>query len=362
MMGSQNAKSSQYRGVSRSQKSCYYDVQVNIKKVLEGMGESRGPINVGRYLSEKKSALVYDHTCRKYGVAEQELNFPRNRPVKEVRLFDDECYFCHKESPVDPVASPCNHVFCRRCILPQLATNQDCPCCQTRISGTKSLRSVDLIPWPKEEAAPTRKRRKTKDPGEGVDGGLVANNSGKNGAVQEDFSDYEGVTLQRAAKNHGESERASEEDDRKLPAKRKPNKTSKKRGPATTPKSTSKYSVGTRFIKVSRESSLVRAGNTKTKSSQFFLFSPEFSGHGKFEGRVVSTTDNHYIVEYPEDDDVEELSEYEFDDLEILTTNRLTSNSDDLEDTCDEDEDEDDRSTLALKRRLKKMKRPRTSV
>jgi hypothetical protein len=102
----------------------------------------------------------------------------------------------------------------------------------------------------------------------------------------------------------------------------------------------------------------VRAGNTKTKSSQFFLFSQEFPGHGKFEGRVVSTTGNHYIVEYPEDDDVEELSKYEFDDLEILTTNRLTSNSDDLEDTCDED----DRSTVVLKRRLKKMKRPRSSV
>ena len=245
------------------------------------------------------------------------------------------------------------------CILPQLATNQDCPCCQTRIPDTKSLRSVDLIPWPKEEAAPTRKRRKTKDPGEGVDGGLVANDSGKNGAVQEDFSDYEGVTQQHAAKNYGESERASEEDDRKLPAKRKPNKTSKKRGPAT-PKSTSKYSVGTRFIKVSRESSLVRAGNTKTKSSQFFLFSQEFPGHGKFEGRVVSTTGNHYIVEYSEDDDVEELSEYEFDDLEILTTNRLTSKSNDLEDTCAEDEE--DRSTVVLKHRPKKMKRPRTSV
>ena len=196
-MGSQNAKSSQYRGVSRSPKSCYYDVQVNIKKVLEGMGKSRGPAHMGRYLSEKRSALVYDHTCRKYGVAEQELNFPRNRPVKEVRLFDDECYFCHKESPVDPVASPCNHVFCRMCILPQLATNQGCPCCQTRIPGTVSLRSVDLIPWPKEEA-PARNRRKTKGPCEGVDGKPVANdsdNNNQNGAVQEGFSDYEGVTL-----------------------------------------------------------------------------------------------------------------------------------------------------------------------
>ena len=205
------------------------------------------------------------------------------------------------------------------CILPQLATNQGCPCCQTRIPGTVSLRSVDLIPWPKEEA-PARNRRKTKGPCEGVDGKPVANdsdNNNQNGAVQEGFSDYEGGTLQRAVKNHGESERASsEDDDRKLPAKRKPNKTSKKRGSAT-PKSTSKYSVGTRFIKVSRESSLLRSGNTKTKSSQFFLFSQEFPGHGKFEGRVVSTTGNHYIVEYSEDDDLEELSEYDFDDLEI---------------------------------------------
>jgi hypothetical protein len=133
---------------------------------------------------------------------------------------------------------------------------------QTRIvhavrleSPVRHLRSVDLIPWPKEEA-PTRKRRKTKDPGEGVDGKTIANDSDndKNGAVEEGFSDYEEVTLQRAAKNHEESERASEEDDRKLTAKRKSKKTSKKRGSAT-PKTTSKYSVGTRFIKISRESS-----------------------------------------------------------------------------------------------------------
>jgi hypothetical protein len=35
-----------------------------------------------------------------YGVPEKELNFPRDGQLKEVRLFDNECYFCCLSLPL----------------------------------------------------------------------------------------------------------------------------------------------------------------------------------------------------------------------------------------------------------------------
>ena len=44
----------------------------------------------------------------------------------------------------------------------------------------------------------------------------------------------------------------------------------------------------------------------------------EFPLHGKFEGQIVAFDGKHYKVCYPCDEDEEELSEYEFDEVDIL--------------------------------------------
>ena len=45
----------------------------------------------------------------------------------------------------------------------------------------------------------------------------------------------------------------------------------------------------------------------------------EFHEYGTFEGRITEWDGKHYHVYYSEDEDQEELSEYEFDNYEILS-------------------------------------------
>jgi hypothetical protein len=150
MMGSGHKKASQYRGVTVQKGGSFY-VQINIKKVLAGLGKEKGPASIGFFKHEKEAALAFDRVCRKYGVPEKGLNFPRDGQLKEVRLFDNECYFCCQERPADPVATPCNHIFCRPCVSMWLTGRKQCPCCQTPVASEEVLRPVDLVPWSKEK-------------------------------------------------------------------------------------------------------------------------------------------------------------------------------------------------------------------
>ena len=54
--------------------------------------------------------------------------------------------------------------------------------------------------------------------------------------------------------------------------------------------------------------------NTTNSSSN----EQEFPLHGKFEGTIVGFDGEHYKVYYSCDEDEEELSEYEFDEVDIL--------------------------------------------
>mmetsp|Transcript_14561 Transcript_14561/g.26378 ORF Transcript_14561/g.26378 Transcript_14561/m.26378 type:complete len:119 (+) Transcript_14561:596-952(+) len=118
-----------------------------MNKVLQGVGRTNGPVHFGRYQDEIQAALVFDRICRRYGVPEKELNFPRyNQDQKEVRLFDDECYFCHKTSQENPIATPCNYVFCASWVTEWLDSHMVCPGCHREPISTNHLRTVDLIP------------------------------------------------------------------------------------------------------------------------------------------------------------------------------------------------------------------------
>ena len=147
-------KSSQFRGVTNPQYNrpsgpYPWVAQVNIQKVLKGLGIPLSqPAHLGRYDNELQAALAFDRACRNFGVKEVGLNFPRNTPLPEVRLFDSSCHYCNKEEAIDPVATTCNHVFCRRCIIEYLCEVEGCPCCQTHMTANdKSLRPVPLQKW-----------------------------------------------------------------------------------------------------------------------------------------------------------------------------------------------------------------------
>ena len=45
----------------------------------------------------------------------------------------------------------------------------------------------------------------------------------------------------------------------------------------------------------------------------------EFPDYGTFEGEITEFDGRHYHVYYPADEDKEELSEYEFEEYEILS-------------------------------------------
>jgi hypothetical protein len=62
MMGSWHKKASQYRGVT-VQKGGSFHVQINIKKVFEGLGKEKGPARIGFSIHEKEAALVFDRVC-----------------------------------------------------------------------------------------------------------------------------------------------------------------------------------------------------------------------------------------------------------------------------------------------------------
>jgi len=134
-MRSGTSTSSQYRGVTKigNSRTPWY-AQVNIKKVVKGLCEEKGPVKIGSYPAEIQAALAFDRVCRKFGVEERGLNFPRNTPLKEVRLFDISCYHCQKVIATDPVQTKCNHMFCRRCIMNYLSEVEGCPCCQTHMT------------------------------------------------------------------------------------------------------------------------------------------------------------------------------------------------------------------------------------
>jgi hypothetical protein len=155
-MRSGTSKSSQYRGVTNPD---YGDVispnpwkaQVNIKKVLRGLGKKTGPFQIGAYPSENQAALAFDRICRRFGIDEIGLNFPRNIPLPEIRLFDTSCYYCNREKAINPVVTKCNHVFCRACIMQYLLEVEGCPCCQTHMKACdKGIRPVKLNVWPTE--------------------------------------------------------------------------------------------------------------------------------------------------------------------------------------------------------------------
>jgi Zinc finger, C3HC4 type (RING finger) len=152
-MGCGRKKSSQYRGVTWSKTTHAWNAQCGISKVLIGMKEKTKIVFLGGFYHEKEAALAFDRACRKFGVPEKELNFPRNQLLNKVRLFDDECYFSCQKNPTDPVATPCNHVFCKTCIsswLEEQWPNGSCPCCKITNLKKDALRPVTLVPWPVE--------------------------------------------------------------------------------------------------------------------------------------------------------------------------------------------------------------------
>ena len=155
-MRSRTSKSSQYRGVTNPD---YGDVissnpwraQVNIKKVLKGLGKEKGPVQIGAYPSEKQAAFAFDRVCRRFDIDEIGLNFPRNIPLPEIRLFATSCYYCNREKAINPVSTKCNHMFCRACIMHYLLEVEGCPCCQTHMKACdKGIRPVKLNTWPSE--------------------------------------------------------------------------------------------------------------------------------------------------------------------------------------------------------------------
>jgi hypothetical protein len=208
MMSSGRKKSSQYRGVAVLSGGAFH-VQININKVVAGLGRKKGPASIGCFTHEKEAALVFDRLCRKYGVPEKELNFPRDGQLKEVRLFDDECYFCCQKSPADPVATPCNHIFCRPCVSMWLTGRKTCPCCQTPVTSEEALRPVDLVPWPKEEKSQKAAEHRDGNDECGSDDGEKGNES-TNSRLGESEDDEEVQTADEES-TEGEDDEDDEE-------------------------------------------------------------------------------------------------------------------------------------------------------
>lgn len=59
------------------------------------------------------------------------------RPVKEEDV-DDNCPVC-QDTPIEPIALPCNHIGCYECVCRWLALGHTCPECRERICGARLI-------------------------------------------------------------------------------------------------------------------------------------------------------------------------------------------------------------------------------
>jgi len=316
MMGSGRKKSSQYRGVTRQKtsRSKPWHVQINIKKVLIGCGRPKGPAGFGSYKYEKQAALVFDRICRQYGVPEKELNFPRNASLNKVRLFDDECYFCNRQNPTDPVSTPCNHVFCRECILASLQSSDKCPCCQTPNLTQSSLNPVTLIPWhdstkPGEEEEDNNGNQ-TDESEEDAD---ANNSSGLNDVVHS--SD---VSKQTSESSEDERKDAEDQEERHAGTDGDDN------APDSYGESDGVLSSSNLRVakwKPKNQKSIPKGKSKKSRKAKYEVgaqFRKEFEGHGKFVGCITRFDGTYYHVVYPADGDTEEMLEEELDQVDFF--------------------------------------------
>jgi hypothetical protein len=337
MMKPEHEKSSRYRGVAvtPNQHNSRFHVQIGIKRVVAGLGKTKSPVSLGYYSDERQAALAYDQVCRKYGVPENELNFPRDRELKEVRLFDDECYFCCQNRPVDPVATPCNHIFCRPCVSMWLTGKKKCPCCQTPVPSETALRSVDLVSQPENAASKSEEREHY---------GPVPDNE-ESRYAPETGPTIGGINkLQEAIKEAEERKVTSiVNSKRKAGSALKVAATARKKrrnAPETHEQLVSprvKVEVIARDAKEDGNVSKGRDGSTRSKCSmesrgvalpRFSVgtrFRKEFTGHGKFQGTITSFDGEHYRVYYPYGGDAENLSDSELDEVEIIEGPTSTS-------------------------------------
>jgi hypothetical protein len=430
MMRPGHKKSSQYRGVTVQPPNGTFRVQINIKKVLTGFGKKTGPVRIGTFTHEKEGALVFDRVCRKYGVPEKELNFPRDGQLKEVRLFDNECYFCCQECPADPVATPCNRIFCRPCVSMWLTGRKKCPCCQTPVTSEEVLRPVDLVQWPKEKnSQKVAEHRDGNNEGESDDGEKgnestdsslgeseddqevqiedkdSEHNDGRNNesrfaSLKSGGSEVGLVSVFSACTNavnskreascapeHGDDKRRKAESCNDADRVLKKGQPTKYCGKASRIKdcgremdevaitNISTSSVRTKTLVTKRKASrpakhtgdkqhkalicndadgimeeesragndngntsLVKDGSARSKASDpngrasaptfpvGTRFRKEFPGQGTIQGTIMSFDGVHYKVHYPSDGDSEELSDYELDDVEIMSSRARGSN------------------------------------
>lgn len=163
---SRRERTSRFRGVSWDKNAMKWHARCSMKKVTQRLCRNlTKDAHLGFYDDEREAALSFDKTCRKFGVPEIDLNFPRDHKyLKKARLFDNECYKCFRQSPVNAVATPCNHIFCRRCISEYLKSRNKCPCCQYDSIDEMDLRSVSPIQTKTTNGSRKRKRESVADP------------------------------------------------------------------------------------------------------------------------------------------------------------------------------------------------------
>jgi hypothetical protein len=335
MMKPEHEKSSRYRGVAvtSNQPHPRFHVQIGIKKVVAGLGKAKGPVSLGNYSNERQAALAYDQVCRRYGVPEKELNFPRDRELKEVRLFDDECYYCCRECPVDPVATPCNHIFCRPCVNEWLGRTKKCPCCQTPVPSKSALRSVDLVSQPEMAASKSAPNEVREHHGSAPDGEETRHASetgpsvGVSNETQEATKQVEEmnvtsfVNIKRKAGSALKVAVHTRKKRRNAPENHKQ---------LVSPRVKVEFITRSRDAKEGGNVSQGRDSSTRSKSEwrgaklpRFSVgtrFRKEFPGHVVFQGTITSFDGEHYRIYYPYGGDAENLSDSELDGVEIIET------------------------------------------
>ena len=65
---------------------------------------------------------------------------PPTKPTRKESCIDDECPICF-ENFEDASKTPCNHIFCKECIMDWLSHTASCPMCRTTMA-TAQLVSV----------------------------------------------------------------------------------------------------------------------------------------------------------------------------------------------------------------------------